>query len=155
MFSSVTQLCLTLCDPMDCSMPGFPVHHQLPELGQTHINRVGDAIQLSLLHHPLLLLPSVFPSIRVFSSGSVLRIRWPKDWSFSFSISPSGLISFPIDKTWSTGEGNGKPLQYSCLENSTWKSFNCVWLSVTPWLYSPWNSPGQNAGVGNLSREVV
>ena len=82
---------------MDCSMPGFPVHHQLLELTQTHVHQVGDAIQPS---HPLspLLLPAIFPRIRVFSSESVLRIRWPKYWSFSFSISPSneysGLISF-------------------------------------------------------------
>ena len=81
-------------------MPGLPVHHQLPELAQTHVHRVGDAIQPS---HPLslLLLPSVFPSIRVFSNESVLHIRWPKDWSFSFSIGPSneysGLISFRMD----------------------------------------------------------
>ena len=96
-FSSVTQLCLTLCDPMDCSTPGFPVHNQLPELSQTHVHWVGDAIQPS---YPLsfhLLLPSIFPSIRVFFSESVLCIRWPKHWNFSFSISPSneysGLIS--------------------------------------------------------------
>ena len=97
-FSSVTQLCPTLCDPMDCSLPGFPVHHQLPGLVQTRVHQVGDAIQPS---HPLLLLPSIFPSIRVFSNESVLCIRWPKYWSFSFSISPSneysGLISFRID----------------------------------------------------------
>ena len=83
---------------MDYSMPGFPVHHQLPELAQTHIHRVSDAIQPS---HPLLLLPSIFPSIRVFFNESVLHIRWPKYWSFSFSISPSneysGLISFRMD----------------------------------------------------------
>ena len=84
---------------MGCSMPGFPVHHQLLELTQTHVHQVGDAIQPS---HPLspLLLPAIFPRIRVFSSESVLHIRWPKDWSFSFSISPSseysGLISFRI-----------------------------------------------------------
>ena len=86
---------------MDYSMPGFPVHHQLPELAQTYIHRVGDAIQPSHLLCPLLLLPSIFPSIRVFSNGSALHIRWPKYWSFSFSISPSneysGLISFRID----------------------------------------------------------
>ena len=86
---------------MDCSMPGFPVYHQLLKLAQTHVYQVGDAIQPS---HPLLssvLLPSIFPSIRVFSCESVLPIRWPKYWSSSFSISPSneysGLISFRID----------------------------------------------------------
>ena len=97
-FSSVTQSCLTLCNPMDCSTEGFPVHHQLLEFGQTHVHRVSDAIQPS---HPLLLLPSVFPSIKVFYSESILCIRQPKYWSFSFSISPSseysGLISFRID----------------------------------------------------------
>ena len=73
---------------MDCSTPGLPVLHQLPELPQTHVHRVGDAIQPSHLCCPLLL-PSIFPSIRVFSSKSVLHIRWPKYWSFSFSISLS------------------------------------------------------------------
>ena len=86
---------------MNCSTPGLLVHHQLPELSQTHIHWVGDAIQPS---HPLLSsspLPSIFPSIRVFSNESVLHIRWPKYWSFSFSISTSseysGLISFRMD----------------------------------------------------------
>ena len=100
---SVTQSCLTHCDPMDCSIRGFPVQHQLPELAQTHICQVSDAIQPSHPLWPLLLLPLVFPSIRVFSNESVLRIRWPKYWSFSFSISPSneysGLISFRIDRS--------------------------------------------------------
>ena len=90
--------CPTLCDPMDCSTPGFPVHHQLPEPTQTHVHQVSDAISSCL---PLNLPPSIFPSIRVFSKESVLRIRWPKFWSFSFSISPSNeyseLISFGID----------------------------------------------------------
>ena len=85
---------------MDCSRPGFPVHHQLPDLAQTHVHQVCDAIQHLILCSPLLL-PSVFPSIRVFSNDSVLCIRWPKYWSFSFSISPSneylGLISFRMD----------------------------------------------------------
>ena len=85
---------------MDCNTPGFPVPHQHPELVQTYVHRVGDAIQSS---HPLSLLlpPSIFPSIRVFSNESSHHIRWPKYWSFSFSISPSneypGLISFRID----------------------------------------------------------
>ena len=97
-FSSVAQSCSTLCDPMNHSMPGLPVHHQLPEFTQTHVHRVSDAIQPS---HPLLLLPPIPPSIRVFSNESTLRMRWLKYWSFSFSISPSndhpGLISFRMD----------------------------------------------------------
>ena len=102
MCCSVTQSCLTLCDPMDCRTKGFPVYHQLLELAQTHIHRVGDAIQPSHpLSSPFLLPPSIFPSIRVFSNESVLSIRWPKYWSFSFNISPSneysGLISFRMD----------------------------------------------------------
>ena len=98
MFNSVTQSCLTLCDPMNCSTPGLPVHHQLLEFTQTHVHQVGDAIQPSHLCHPLLLLPPIPPSIRVFSNESTLHMRWPKYWSFSFSISPSkehpGLMSF-------------------------------------------------------------
>ena len=89
------------CYPMDCSMPGFPVHHQHPELAQTHIHQVGDAIQPSHPLCPLLLLFSIFPSIGVFSNESVLRMRRPKFWSFSFNINPSNeysrLISFRMD----------------------------------------------------------
>ena len=98
--SSVAQSCLTLCDPMNRSTPGLPVHHQRPEFTQTHVHRVSDAIHL-ILCHPLLLLPSIPPSIRVFSSESTLHMRWPEYWSFSFSIIPSketpGLISFKMD----------------------------------------------------------
>ena len=102
-FRSVAQSCPTLCDPMNSSTPGLPVHHQLLDNTQTHVHRVSDAIQPShLLSSPsLLLLPSIFPSNRVFSNESALRIRWPKYWSFSFNISPSnehpGLISFRMD----------------------------------------------------------
>ena len=100
-FSSVTQSCLTFWDPMECSTPGIPVHYQLLELAQTYVHWVSDAIQPSHLCRPLLFLPSIFPSIRVFSNESVLRIKWPKYWSFCFSINPSneysGLISFRID----------------------------------------------------------
>ena len=85
---------------MNRNTPGFPVHHQLPEFTQTHVHWVGDAIHL-ILCRPLLLLPPIPPSIRVFSNESTLCIRWPKHWSFSFSISPSnehpGLISFRMD----------------------------------------------------------
>ena len=100
-FSLVAQSCPILCDPMDCSTPGFPVHHQLPELAQTPVYWVCDAIQPS---HPLWSpSPLAFnlPNIRVFSNESVLCIRWPKYCSFSFSINPSneypGLISFRIE----------------------------------------------------------
>ena len=99
-FSSVTQSRLTLRDPMNHSTPGLPVHHQPPEFTKTHVHRVSDAIQLS---HPLLS-PSppalIFPSIRVFSNESALRIRWPKYWSFSFNISPSNEYSALISFRW-------------------------------------------------------
>ena len=100
-FSSVTQLCLTLCNPMNCSMPGLPVHHQLQESTQTmSIESVMPSNHL-ILCHPLLLLPSIFPSIKVFSNESAPCIRWPKYWSFSFKISLTnehpGLISFRMD----------------------------------------------------------
>ena len=96
-FSSVTKSCPTLCDPMDGSMPGFPAHHQLLELIQTHVHWVGDAIQtISSSVIPFSSCPQSFPA-----SGSVLHIRWPKYWSVSFSISSSnehsGLISFRMD----------------------------------------------------------
>ena len=98
--NSVAQSCPTLCDPMIDSMPGLPIHHQIPESTQTHVHRVDNAIQPS---HPL---SSSFPalnlsSIRVFSNESALCIRWPKYWSFSLNISSSsehpGLISFRMD----------------------------------------------------------
>ena len=101
-FSSVQLLShVRLCDSMDCRVPGFPVHQSsLSLLKLMSIESVMPSNHLSLCH-PLLLLPSIFPSIRVFSNESVLHIRWSKDWSFSFSNSPSngysGLISFRID----------------------------------------------------------
>ena len=98
-FSSVAQSCPTLC-PMDCSTPGFPIHHQLPELTQTHVHRVSDAIQPSHpLSSPSPLAFNLSQQQDLFLSESVLRIRWPKYWSFNFNISPSneGLISFRID----------------------------------------------------------
>ena len=100
-FSSVTQSCPTRCHSMHYTTPGFPVHHQFLELAQTHVHWVRFAINHVILCCPLLLLPQILPSIRVFSSESVLCIRWPKYWSFSFSISPSseysGLISFRVN----------------------------------------------------------
>ena len=100
-FSSVTQSCPTLCDPMNCSTPGLPVHHQLPEFTQTHVHRVGHAIQPS---HPLSSPSPLDPNPsqhQGLSNESTLHIRWPKYWSYSFTISPSnehsGLISFRTD----------------------------------------------------------
>ena len=100
-FSSVAQSCPTLCDPMNRSTPGLLVHHHLrSSLRFTSKESVMPSSHL-ILSHPLLLLPTILPSIRVFSSESTLRMRWPKYWSFSFSIIPSkeipGLISFRMD----------------------------------------------------------
>ena len=100
-FNSLTESFPTLCNPMNCSMLGFPVHHQqLSLLKLVYIELVMPSNHL-ILCRPLLLPPSIFPSIRVFSDELVLRISWPKYWSFSFSISPSneypGLISFRMD----------------------------------------------------------
>ena len=100
-FSSVVQSCPTLCDPMNCSTPGLPVHHQLPEFFRlTSIESVMPSRHL-ILCLPRLLLPPIPPNIRVFSNESTFRMRWPKYWSFSFSIIPSkehpGLNSFRMD----------------------------------------------------------
>ena len=131
--SSITQSCSTLCYPMDCSTPGLPVHHQLLEFTQTHVHWVGDAIHL-ILCCPLLLLPSIFPSIRVFSNESALRIRWPKYWNFTFNISPSneqsGLISFRWTG-WISLQSKGFLRVFS---NTTVQIINSSTLSI---LYGP------------------
>ena len=99
-FSSVAQSCLTLCDPMDCSTPGFSITNSWSLLKLMSIKSVMPSNRL-IFCHPLLFPPSIFPSIRIFSNESVLPIRWPEDWNFSFSISSSneylGLISLKID----------------------------------------------------------
>ena len=132
---SVTRSCPTLCDPMNCSTPGLPVHHQLPELTRTHVHWVGDVIQPSQFLSSLLLLPSIFPSIRGFLKESVLHIRWPKIWCFSFSICPcnkySGLISFRMD--WLDVLAVQGTLK-SLLQYHRFKSIN---FSVHSFLYSP------------------
>ena len=101
--SSATQSCPALCDPMDCHTPGFPVHHHFPEFAQIYVYWVSDAIQPLILCHPLLLLPSIFPSIRVFSNESVLCIRLPKyciGVSASASILPMNIQDwFPLRLT--------------------------------------------------------
>ena len=134
-FSSVAQSCPTLCDPMNCSTPGLPVHHQLPEFTQIHVHQVGDAIQPS---HPLLS-PSppapIPPSIRIFSIESTLHMRWPKYWSFSFSIIPSkehaGLISFRMD--WL----DLLAVQGDSQESSPTPQFKSITSSALSFLHSP------------------
>ena len=100
-FSSVAQSCPALCNPMDCNMPGLLVHYQLPELLKFMSVESVMPFNHLILCCPLLLPPSIFPNIRVFSNESIDRIGWPKFWSFSFNISPSneysGLISFRMD----------------------------------------------------------
>ena len=135
-FSSVNQSCLTLCDPMNLSTPCLPVHHQLPEFTQTHVHQAGDAIKPS---HPLASPSPPAPnpsSIKVFSNESTLHMRWPKYWSFIFSIIPSKEHPGLEDK-----------------RNEQWQSENESPSVVSDslqchGLYSPWNSPGQNTGVG-------
>ena len=118
---------------MNCSTPGLPVHHQLPEFIQTHIHQVGDAIQPSHTLLSLLILPSIFPSIRVFSNESALCIKWSKYWSFSFSISPSnehpGLVSFRMD--WL------ELLAVQGTESSPTLQFKSINSSVLSFLHSP------------------
>ena len=133
-FSSVAQSCPTVCDHMDCSILGFPVHQQLLELTQTHAYWVHDAIQPS---HPLsylLLLPSCFPSSRVFSKESIICIRWPKHWSFSFRISPSneysGLIAFRLTGLIPAVQGILKSLlQHHGSKASILQSSACLWFN--------------------------
>ena len=100
-FSSVSQACPTFCDPMNRRTPGLPVHRKLPEFNQTHAIKSVMSSSHLILCLPLLLLPPIPPSIKVFSSESALRMWWPKYWSFSFSINPSneypGLISSRMD----------------------------------------------------------
>ena len=131
-FSSVTQLYLILCNPMDCIMPGFPDHHQLLELAQTHVHQVSDVSNHLILHCPLL--RSIIPSIRDLSKESVLLIRWPRYWSFSFSISSSseysGLISFRMD-------GLDLLAVQGTLKPSPTPQFKSINSSVLSFLHSP------------------
>ena len=135
-FSPVAQSCRTLCDPMNRSTPGLPVHHQLPELTQTHVHRVGDAIQPS---HPRSSppppAPESLPASESFPNESTLCMRWPKYWSFSFSITPSkehpGLISFRMD--WLDLRCSPRYSQ----ESSLTQQFKSINSSVLSFLHSP------------------
>ena len=131
---SVTQLCPTLHNTMDCSMPGFPVHHQLLELTQTHIHRLGDVIQPPhLLSSPSPPAFNLSEHQGLFSSESSLHITWPKYWSFNFSISPfneySGLISFRID-WFDLLESKGLSRVFS---NTTVQKHQCFGAQLSLW----------------------
>ena len=131
-FSSVTQLCPTLCNPMNCIMPGLAVHHQSWSLLKLMaIESVMPSNHL-ILCHPLLLPPSILPTIKVFSNESVLCIRWPKYWSYSISPSSeySGLISFRID--WPD-----LLAVHETLKSSPAPRFESTSLSVLSLLYDP------------------
>ena len=134
-FSSVAQSCPTLCDPMKCSTPGLPVHHQLPEFTQTHFHRVHDAIQPS---HPLSSpsLPAFnLPSIKVFSNELLLHIRWSKYWSFRFSTRPSNEYSGLINVQFSSVQS----LSHVQCFSTTWTTACQASLSITKSNSCPWN----------------
>ena len=151
---------------MDCSTPGLPVHHQLPEFTQTHVHWVSDAIQPS---HPLLsplLPPSIFPSSRVFSNELVLHIRWPKYWSFSFSISDLACMH-ALEKEMAThssilawripgmGEPGGLPSVGSHRVGHDWSDLACMHAlekeMATPFSILAWRIPGTEEPGGLLS----
>ena len=129
---------------MGCSTPGLPVHYKLPEFTQTHVHWVGDVIQSSC--HPLLLLPSIFPSIRVFSNESVICIKWPKYWSFRFSISLSneysGLISFRMD--WLDLLAVQETLKSLLQYHSSKASISALSFLYSPTLSHPYVITGKN-----------
>ena len=140
----VAQLCPTLCNPMDCSTPALPVLHHLPELAQVHGHWVYDAIQPPLALLSLLLPPSIYPIVRAFSNELALCIRWPKYWSFSFSIRPSneysGLISFRTDwfhflATQGTQEFSSTSLTASILQYSAFFMVQRAHLYMTTTSY--------------------
>ena len=132
-FSSVAYSCLTLCDPMKCSTPGLPVHtNSCSSPKPMSIESVMPSDHL-IVYHPLLLLPSIFPSIRVFSNESALHIRWPKYWSFSFKISPMNTQNwYPLGwNGWISLQSKGL---WRVFSNTQFKSINS---SVLSFLYSP------------------
>ena len=132
---SVTQSCPTFCEPKDCSTPGFPVHHQFPELAQFMFNKSVMLSNHLILCCPLLLLPSIFPSIKVFSNESVLGIRWPKKWSFSFQDqSFQWICRTDFLEDWLDGSPS-KPRDSQ--ESSPTPQFKSISSSVLIFLYSP------------------
>ena len=119
---------------MNCSTPGLPVHHQVPEFTQTHVHGIGDAFSHLILCCPLVFLSPIPPSIRVFSSESTLHMRWPKYWSFSFSISPSKEIPGLISQNGLVGSPCSPRDSQESSPTSQFKSINS---SVLNFLHSP------------------
>ena len=153
-FSSVqfSHPIMSICDPMDCSTPGFPAHHQLPELAQTHVHRVGDAIQPFVLCRPLLPLPSIFPSIWVFSAESALCIRRPKDWSC-----PLGTLATVTEQVFSTQVLDMRLLPHTglhiCRRHSAGTLHSLLWVGgSTQGPASVLLSPAPQVGVQSSSR---
>ena len=140
---SVAKSCPPLCEPMNCSIPGYPVLHYLLEFAQTHVHWVSDAIHHLILCRPLLLLPSVFPSIRVFSSEPALWTRWSKYWSFSLNIQGWSLLGltgliFLLSKGLSRvfSSTTSQKHQFFNTKPSLWyNSHICTWLLKKPWLW--------------------
>ena len=136
-FSSVAQSCPTLCDPINRSTPGLPVHHQLPEFTQTHVHRVSDAIQPS---HPLLSPSPPAPNAsqhQIFSSESALRMRWPKYWSFSFSIIHHSCQRNPRADLLQNGLVGSPCSPRDSQESSPTSQFKSINSSVLSLLHSP------------------
>ena len=127
-FSSVAQSCPTLCDPVNHSTPGLPVHHQFLQFTRTYVIESVMPSNHLILCCPLLLLPSILPSIRVFSNESALHIRWPKYWSFSFDISPSNEHPVLVGSPCSPRDSQ---------ESSPTPQFKSINSSVFSFLYSP------------------
>ena len=135
---SVTKLCPALCNPMDCSMPGFPVLYYLPDFVLIHVHWVRDDIQPSHPLSPLPLLISIFPSIMVFSNEFNLHVKWTKYWTFSFSINPSNkysrLMSFRIDTDWLV---SSPCIPRDSQESSPASQFESIYSSALSLLYGP------------------
>jgi len=140
--SSIQSLCcVRLCDLMDCSTSGFPVHHQLPELTQTHVHWVSDAIHHLILCHPLLLLPSIFPSIRVFSNESCSQSIgvsaspsvFPMNIQGWFSLGRTGWISLQSKGLSRISNTTGQKHQFFSTQFSIWSNFHIpTWLLEKP-----------------------
>ena len=132
---SVSQSCLILCNPMDCSTPGFPVLHYLPEFAQAHVDWVNHGLQPSYSLSPPSLLPSIFPSIRIFTNESALCVRWPKCWSFQLQSSVLPMNTQDWSPLWWTVGSPCSPRDSQ--ESSPTPQFKSISYSALSLLYGP------------------